>query len=99
MILASAGGWDNTINLWDVTIGASFATLGYTSGFHSVSFSDDGRILAAGTKEGTVELWDTSGWLEARLEVVVEIDIPDSAALRLRPLLGHRQVSPLSGGT
>ena len=99
VILASAGGWDNTINLWDVTIGASFATLGYTSGFHSVSFSDDGRILAAGTKEGTVELWDTSGWLEARLEVVVEIDIPDSAALRLRPLLGHRQVSPLSGGT
>ena len=78
VILASAGGWDNTINLWDVTTGASFATLGYTSGFHSVSFSDDGRILAAGTKEGTVELWDTSGWLEARLEVVVEIDIPDS---------------------
>ena len=78
VILASAGGWDNTINLWDVTTGASFATLGYTSGFHSVSFSDDGRILAAGTKEGTVKLWDTSGWLEARLEVVVEIDIPDS---------------------
>ena len=78
VILASAGGWDNTINLWEVTTGANFATLGSTSGFHSVSFSDDGRILAAGTKEGTVELWDTSGWLEARLEVVVEIDIPDS---------------------
>ena len=36
--------------------------------------------LASGTGEGTVELWDTSEWMQLRLEAVeavVEVHIPD----------------------
>ena len=33
--------------------------------------------LASGTRDGAVELWDTSGWMGTRLEATAEIDIPD----------------------
>ena len=73
----ASGEWDSTVKLWDVATRVSFATLPNTDVVYSVSFSPDGTTLASGTAAGTVDLWDTSGLMGARLEAVVEIDIPD----------------------
>ena len=69
--------WDRTVKLWDVTTGVSFVTLPHIDWVRSVAFSSDGTTLASGTEAGTVELWDASGWMGARLEAVAEIDISD----------------------
>ncbi len=76
-ILAS-GAYDGAVRLWDVTTRINFATLWHTSPVLSVSISSTN--LASGTGEGTVELWDTSEWMQLRLEAVeavVEVHIPD----------------------
>ena len=76
MVLVS--GWtDGTVRLWDVATRKNFATLWHTSWVNSVSFSSDGITLASGTKAGTVELWNTAEWMQLRLELMAEVDIPD----------------------
>ena len=54
--LASLGGRDSTIKLWDVATGREIATLtGY-----SLVFSPDGRTLASLGGSNTIKLWDVA---------------------------------------
>ncbi len=63
-VLAISGNEDGTIWLWDLTNPqqpAHLATLtGPAKGTVAVSFSPDGRTLAAGGMNHTVQLWNTS---------------------------------------
>ena len=68
-----ASGGSITVKLWDVMSGGNLTTLRQTDRVTSVSFSPDGMPLASGTETGTVELWDTSEWIQS----AAEIDIPD----------------------
>ncbi len=60
--LASGGGWeDTTIRLWDVNTGANIATLnGVDDPVKSVAFSPNGKLIASGKLNGSVELWDVA---------------------------------------
>jgi WD40 repeat protein len=64
-MLASANG-DGTVGLWNVTSGASIATLPGTSPGRSaalagsVAFSPDGSMLATSDNSGTVALWSVT---------------------------------------
>ena len=63
-MLASGGGWPNTVRLWDVSTGQELAALeGHTDWVTSVSFSPDGQTLASGGSgefTGRIRLWDVS---------------------------------------
>ena len=59
--LASGGGYDNTVRLWDVATGQLTATLeGHAYEVNSVAFSPDGGILASGSSDQTIRLWDVA---------------------------------------
>src|SRR6266699_2914443 len=67
--LASASG-DETVRLWDATIGAARQTLeGHTGWVNAVAFSPDGKTLASASGDKTVRLWDaTTGAVRQRFE-------------------------------
>ena len=46
---------------------------GHTDWVRSVSFSPDGILLASGSLDGTVKLWDTSEWVPSRPQRLVKI--------------------------
>ena len=58
-----SGGNDNTIKIWDATqtgqVNAPLFTLtGHTNDVVSVAFSPDGNIIASGSWDGNVKIWD-----------------------------------------
>lgn len=54
-VLFSGG---NKIKVWDVRTGNRLYTLGHTSAVHCIAVSGDGKLLASGSNDGKIKLWD-----------------------------------------
>lgn len=58
--LLATGLADNTIYLWDLSIGMRKFTLsGHVSEVNSVEFTSDGKYLLSGSGDSTIKVWDT----------------------------------------
>lgn len=62
--LLVTSGDDGLLKIWDPGQGALLRQLVLTAPAHALAFSADGAILAAGTMEGDVRLWETQTWRE-----------------------------------
>jgi len=56
----ASGSMDQTVKLWDPSTGACLSTLDADSSVYSVQFSRRGDIIAAGCKDGTVQIIDVA---------------------------------------
>ena len=66
--IAVGAWWDGTqkvsIRLWEVATGENIATFwGHPTDVQCLAFSPDGSILASGSFDGTILLWDTTPYL------------------------------------
>ena len=74
---------DTTIKTWDITSGSCLSTLNVGSPVYSVHFSPDGHTVAAGCRNGTVQILDVAtaevkrplnvGYALFSLDLVLEI--------------------------
>ena len=55
------------IRLWDVSTGENIRTFwGHTTDVQSIAFSPDGTILASGSYDGTILLWDVKPYINSK---------------------------------
>ena len=61
-----------SICLWDVATGENIATFwGHTTDIQSLAFSLDGTILASGSYDGTILLWDMKPYLSSHQDPIL----------------------------
>ena len=59
LVAAGRDFFDVQIKIWDIETGSELTTLtGHTIGITTLTFSHDGKVLASGSSDGTVLLWD-----------------------------------------
>jgi WD40 repeat protein len=58
MILATAGGHEYEVRLWNVESGNLLLSLPHNDQLSSVAFSPDGRLIAVGCFDGNIYLWE-----------------------------------------
>ena len=100
--LASAGGGDNTIKLWDTVTGKPLLALkGPSRSVFSIAFSPDGKRLASGGKGKTIMLWDTHTGkelftLKGHSDYVLSVAFsPDGKSLAAGGMAGDRKTIKL----
>jgi WD40 repeat protein len=63
--LATAGGPDGTVRVWDAADGQELLSLrGHSNPVFGVAYSPDGRRLASWAQDSTVRVWDAAGGQE-----------------------------------
>ncbi|QDV16564.1 WD domain, G-beta repeat [Gimesia panareensis] len=69
--------------IWDIASGKRLATLNsFKDGVSSVGFSADGKLLAAGGYDGSLQLWRVSDWAR---QVAINLDSQSVTALDFSP--------------
>ena len=65
---ALSGSWDGSLRLWDLVTGTTARYfLGHTKDVMSVAFSLDNRQIVSGSRDKTINLWNTLGQLKFTL--------------------------------
>jgi WD40 repeat protein len=62
--LLVTGGDDGLLKIWEPGQGTLLRQLALSAPAHALAFSADARVLAAGTKQGDIRLWETQTWQE-----------------------------------
>jgi WD40 repeat protein/uncharacterized caspase-like protein len=94
-LLATAGGEDKLVKLWQVSTGLEIRTLvGHSGNVYTVAFSPDGQLIASSSADNTVRLWDVTTGRQVRVLDVTTL----TRSVAFSPD-GHWLVGGLSEGT
>ena len=86
--LATGGGWDHTVHLWDVdTSTLRTALKGHTDKVRDIAFSPDSKTLITASRDKTMRLWDASTGTEQK-----NLPTPDDA---INPIMAANRMLTL----